>query len=66
MANDFRYVDHGSLVVLQPITEAARRWVEDNIQSDAQYWCKGVVIEPRYVADIVEGLVADGLTVERP
>jgi hypothetical protein len=62
--NDFTLYNHGSIVVLTPMTEAARSWMQDNIDvENAQMWGKGVVVEPRYVGSILDGLTVDGLTV---
>lgn len=60
---DFTLVNHGSISVLTPNTSAAREWVEDHIPDDAQWWCGGVVVEPRYVGSILDGIDVDGLTV---
>lgn len=60
---DFITADHGSIVILIPASEDARYWVDDNLDPDAMWFGKGVAIEPRYVADIIDGITADGLTV---
>ena len=63
---DFTIQNEGSIILLHPDTEPAIRWVEDNIgQSNGYqpYW-PTVVIEPRYVRDILDGIQAHGLTVE--
>lgn len=64
MIVDFDLYDHGSLCVLIPMTRAAARWLSDNIGEDATTWGGGVVIEPRYVDDILLGIDDDGLTVK--
>ena len=54
--------DHGSLSILRPATEDGRAWVDDNIFSDpgvAVTWDGNVVVEHRYVRDIVEGALRD-------
>ena len=60
---DFHVHDHGSICILVPVSEAAQDWVAFNLPDNAMQWGGGVVIEPRYVSDIVEGAMADGLTV---
>ena len=61
---DIRVENHGSLFVLHPETPQGHEWIDDNIQGDeVQFWCGGVVVEPRYIADIVEGMKIDGLEV---
>lgn len=61
---DFLFVDHGSIVIMHPRSDAARDWTEQHIPEDAQRWGRGgVVIEPRYVGDIIDGITNDGLEV---
>jgi hypothetical protein len=60
---DFTLYNHGSICVLTPNTPAARGWVLMNIDDAAQAWGRGVVIEPRYVDDILAGTDMAGLTV---
>jgi hypothetical protein len=60
---DFTLYNHGSIVVLTPMTKRGRGWVLMNVDDEAQTWGRGVVIEPRSVASILDGLTADGLTV---
>lgn len=60
---DFTFVNHGSITVLTPLTEAGSEWLDEHTPS-AQTWCGGIVIEPRYTGAILEGLADDGLTVE--
>ena len=61
---DFLLANHGSICILCALTPDARRWVDDHLPNDALHWgpC-GTVIEPRYVGDIVHGIVNDGLVV---
>ena len=62
---DFSVNDQGSIVILTANTEAAREWVEEHLPADRQTWGRhGTVIEHRYADDIINGLQADGLTVE--
>jgi len=61
---DFYVQDGGSIFLLQPLTEAARAWVSEHIPEDAQYFGSAVVVEHRYIGNIVAGIQNDGLTVE--
>jgi len=62
---DFRVENHGSVVLLCPLTEGARAWVTEHLtHPETQHFGGAVVMEPRYVDDVVRGLVSDGLTVE--
>jgi len=58
-------VDAGSIFLLTPRTESARDWIEQNIGKEngwQPYW-PTVVIEPRYLPPILEGIKNDGLVV---
>ena len=60
---DFTLSDHGSLVLLTPRSPGVVHWIEENVEEDAMYWGgSALVIEPRYVAPIVEALTLEGFT----
>ncbi len=63
MMADVKIENHGSLVLIRPLTEAASDWLDENISEDAQHFGGAVVVEPRYVEAIVEGMQNDGLEV---
>jgi hypothetical protein len=62
---DFVLENHGSIFLLRPLTESARIWVDENVGPDNGFQPNypTVVIEHRYIADIVRGAIADGLEV---
>ena len=60
---DFAVANHGTIVLLQPLTRAANDWIAANLPADRLHYAGAVVIEPRYLADIVGGIRADGLEV---
>ncbi len=63
---DVMIIGGESNTILQPETNAARAWIEENIGQDngyQPYW-PTVVCEGRYVTDILEGMANDGLDVE--
>jgi hypothetical protein len=60
---DFRIADHGSLVILEPQTSAAKAWADEHFPEDAQNWCSGTVIERRFFEDIYRGILEDGLSI---
>lgn len=63
---DFNVRDEGSIYILQSNTDAGNAWVDDHIPADAQrYGRHGVVVEHRYITDILNGIVEDGLSVRR-
>jgi hypothetical protein len=56
--------DLGSICLLQPLTDAAREWLDEHVDPDAQWLGPSLAIEARYVEPIVEGMRAEGLLVE--
>ena len=61
---DFLCENHGSVFLLRPLNQSAQSWVEENLQSDAQWFGGGVVVEHRYIWAILEGIQNDGLAVQ--
>lgn len=61
---DFSFLDEGTIAVLTPQTDAARAWVDEHIDPDHMQWAGGVVIEHRFVLDIITGLDSEGLTID--
>ena len=64
--SDFLVENHGSIFLLRPQNENAIAWVDDHIGSEngfQPYW-PTVVVEHRYIADIVAGIQNDGLAVQ--
>jgi len=67
MRADFEINGGGSVYLLKPVSESAKIWVEEHIGQDngfQPYW-PTVVIEHRYIADVVSGIQAEGYTVQR-
>lgn len=61
---DLRLENHGSVCILYPETDRGRDWIAENLPEDVMTWGPdGIVIEPRYVGDILQGAEHDGLTV---
>lgn len=61
---DFELENHGSLFLLRPLNSAAKGWMGEHLPMDdpeTQFWGNAIVIEPRYVTTIVDGIIADGL-----
>lgn len=63
MATDFDITDHGSIVILRPVSAQAREWTDEYIPEDARWGFGGVVIERRFFEPIYDGITADGLTI---
>jgi hypothetical protein len=60
---DFVLQNHGSLCLLCPMTEEASDHLEDRVDDEAMWFAGGLVVEPRYVSDLVEALSDEGFSV---
>jgi hypothetical protein len=57
--------NQGSIFLIKPVTTSAVSWVEEHIGQDNgfQPYFPTIVVEPRYISDIVEGIQNDGWVV---
>jgi len=62
--HDFRLQDEGTIVILHPCNDAAGDWIYEHVGwgDEITWWGGGVVIERRYVNDILAGILDAGLT----
>jgi len=60
---DFRVENHGSIVLLRPLTSLAEAWVEDHVGYETMVQ-DAIVVEHRYIVPIIEGFEAEGLSWE--
>ena len=60
---DIQVENHFSLFLLRPLSDTGREWLDSHVADDAQWFGNALVVEPRYVSDIVQGAIDDGLAV---
>lgn len=62
---DVAVENHGSIFLFRPLSDLARKWVEENVSREGFHpdW-PTLVVEHRYIARIVHGAIADGLRVQ--
>ena len=60
---DFRVEFHGAILLLIPLSDGGLRWIERHIGADNGYqpYYPTVILEPRYLDDIITGIQRDGL-----
>ena len=63
MNPDISIENHGTIFLFRLNTQAATEWVEERVQSDAQFFGDALVVEHRYARDLATAAVADGLAV---
>jgi hypothetical protein len=61
---DLSIQNEGSIFLLRGLTDAGKAWIASNIPDDAQSFGGAIVVEHRYIGDIAQGAVNDGLEVE--
>jgi hypothetical protein len=59
---DFSLQNEGTIFLLRPLSPAARTWTDDHLPADATRFGPSIVVEHRYISDIVNGAQDDGLT----
>jgi hypothetical protein len=54
---------HGAILLLVPLSKSGRAWIDKNIGADNGYqpYYPTVVVEPRYLDDILGGIRKVGL-----
>jgi hypothetical protein len=60
---DIEVQDEGTLVLLRPRNDEARAWLLGH--TDGTWFVGALVVEPRYVAPILNGAIADGFRLRR-
>lgn len=62
---DFRVQDHGSIVLLEPVSAEAQHFVQAFVSVPDYAWHgNAFVVEHRYADNLLSGIVGNGLTVE--
>jgi hypothetical protein len=61
---DVAISDEGSIVLFHLFTSQAEHWVRGNVQPGAQWFGGALVVEHRYAAAVVHGMVERGLRVQ--
>ncbi len=58
---DFLIADHGSIISIVPITEAALKWIDENVVSEPWQWLGGALcVDHRYAGDLIDEIAAAG------
>lgn len=60
---DLKVENHGSIFLLRPVSSTGQDWIDEHVDPEAQTLGNAVAVEHRYIRDIVEGAMEDGLVV---
>jgi len=62
---DFIYRDELSIILVEPLTKPAKRWMKGNLIIDGyQKTPEGIAIDRRIFEDILEGITGAGFIIE--
>jgi len=61
---DFKVENHGSLFLVTPLHLKACQHLTENIGEDSQWFGNALVVEHRYIENLVYGLQEHGFTVQ--
>ena len=61
---DYRFVDHGSIWLIQPLTGDAYTNLVEGVGEFSMWWCNSFVIESRFVDHVSGLLMEEGWIVE--
>lgn len=59
--SDLHFENHGSLVLVRPMTVKGEEFLRETAPDDAQFMGKAMAVEPRYVGDVCAAAGEAGL-----
>jgi hypothetical protein len=62
---DFKFEDHGSIILLTAVTGDAQHWCDDHLPEDCARHGSAYAIEPRYFGTINSDILDAGFLVQR-
>lgn len=62
--SDFLIANHGTIILVTPVTLDATKWVNKHLAEDRLMYGAAIVVEPRYISNLVKGIQKSSLSVE--
>jgi hypothetical protein len=64
--SDFQISDHGTIISIRPLSDAASHWLDENVVSEPWQWIQGALcVEIRFARDLVVELEEAGFEITR-
>jgi hypothetical protein len=64
--SDFSISDHGTVISIRPLNEAAPQWLDENVISEPWQWVQGALcVEVRFARDLIIEIEQAGFVVTR-
>jgi hypothetical protein len=64
MNPDFTVRNEGSIFLLTPHTPEAITWLKSHVSADSQWFGDSLVVEHRYIEDLVLGIRSEGFSIQ--
>lgn len=61
---DICITQHGSITLVVPLTPEAEAWIEENVAGETTWFGDALVVEPRYLPRLVDGMASAGLLID--
>ncbi len=57
--------NNGSVFSFQPVTQAGKDWIEENVQTEPWQWLGNTLaIESRFAGELTDGMISAGLEIK--
>ena len=64
--NDFQIANHGTVISIRSLHEAARQWLDENVVSEPWQWVQGALcVETRFARDLIIEIEEAGFEISR-
>ena len=64
--SDFQIADHGTVISIRPLNQAARQWLDENVVAEPWLWIQGALcVEARFARDLLLEIEQAGFVVTR-
>jgi len=60
---DVLVANEGAIFLFSPLNSAAREWILERVEADAQWFCSALVVEHRYALGLAQGLIDAGFVI---
>jgi hypothetical protein len=62
--SDFLIADHGSIITIRPVSEAACEWLDENVAAEPWQWLGGALcVDPRCARDLIDEIATAGFEI---
>ena len=62
---DFWVLVQGTIALVKPLTRGANEWIREHVPHQSQWFGPALLLEQRYIAELLNRMVEDGLQVRQ-